>query len=504
MKRSDIAIDWIESHLYVPDGLLVGQKIKLLPFQKEFIRKIYDNPHGTRTAILSIPRKNGKTGLIACLLLLHLVGPFAVPNSNLYSAAQSRDQAAITFDAAMKMVRMSPSLLSVVKIRDTAKELIVPELGTVYKALSAEASTAFGLKPVLIIHDELGQVEGEKFDLYDALETATATQANPLTLIISTQAPNDAALLSQLIDDALEGNDKRTVATVYTVPPDKDPFDRNELAKANPALGVFQNAEELFGQMEAARRMPAREAAFRNLQANQRVEARSPFISRSLWESCKGEVVDFTGRPVYVGLDLSSVKDLTALVGITNVSGKWHVKGIAWLPDDNLDERSKADRVPYVAWRDAGYLRTIPGRSIDYADLADDIAEIFKEWNIKGVGFDRWHFEHLQPRLKDSGMPDYEINKFIPFGQGTKSMSPALRELESAILDGRLVHDGNPVFNWCMSNAVVTGKNESNRRLDKEKSRGRIDLAVALAMAFGITGQQKIEDYTGKILVSNW
>ena len=125
------------------------------------------------------------------------------PNSQLFSAAQSRDQAAIIFSLAAKMVRMNRDLAQAVVVRETAKELLCPELGTKYKALSAEASTAFGLSPALIIFDELGQVRGPRSSLYEALETATAAQASPLSIIISTQAPTDADLLSILIDDAL-------------------------------------------------------------------------------------------------------------------------------------------------------------------------------------------------------------------------------------------------------------------------------------------------------------
>src|SRR5262249_54897602 len=161
----------------------------------------------TRRAILSFGRKNGKTSLAACLLLCHLVGPEHVLNSQLYSAAQSREQAAIIYALAAKIVRMSPALVDVVTIRDTAKELLCEEFGTKYRALSAEASTAYGLSPVFIVHDELGRVQGPQSELYEALETATAAHDAPLSIIISTQAPNDSDLLSILIDDAIAGGD---------------------------------------------------------------------------------------------------------------------------------------------------------------------------------------------------------------------------------------------------------------------------------------------------------
>ena len=181
----------------IPEGKFVGQPVKLVDFQKDTIRGIYDSP--TRRAIISFGRKNAKTTLAAFLLLLHLCGPEARANAQLYSAAQSREQASILFSLAAKIVRMSPDLGQVVAIRDTAKQLFCAELGTLYRALSAEASTAYGLSPVFTVHDELGQVRGPRSELYEALETASAAQENPLSIIISTQAPTNADLLSLLM-----------------------------------------------------------------------------------------------------------------------------------------------------------------------------------------------------------------------------------------------------------------------------------------------------------------
>jgi len=167
-------IRWIEAHCHIPEGKYVGRAVKLTAQQKHWIRRIYDSP--TRLFILSMGRKNAKTSLAAFLLLMHLCGPEAKANSQLYSTAQSRDQAALLFALAAKIVRMSPALSDVMVVRDTAKQLACPALGTFYRALSAEASTAFGLSPSFVVHDELGQVRGPRSELYEALETACAAQ----------------------------------------------------------------------------------------------------------------------------------------------------------------------------------------------------------------------------------------------------------------------------------------------------------------------------------------
>jgi phage terminase large subunit-like protein len=171
--KGTLACEWIENYCRVPEGALIGQKVRLRAWQKRELKNIYDNPKGTRRAIISFGRKNGKTSLASFLLLLHLCGPQMRYNSQLFSSATSRDQAALIFNLAAKMIRMSPKLRTVVQIRDTAKQLYCPQLGTLYRALSAEATTAHGLSPVFIVHDELGQVRGPRSELYDVLETAT-------------------------------------------------------------------------------------------------------------------------------------------------------------------------------------------------------------------------------------------------------------------------------------------------------------------------------------------
>lgn len=465
----------------------MGGPVRLRDWQKSEIRNIYDNPAGTRRAILSFGRKNAKTTLSAFILLLHLCGPEFRPNSQLFSAAQSRDQAAILFGLAAKIVRMSPTLHPVVTIRDTAKQLFCPDLGTLYRALSADASTAYGLSPVLTIHDELGQVKGPRSELYEALETATGAQDNPLSIVISTQAPTDADLLSVLVDDALAGHDPRVVVSLYTAPLDDDPFAEETIRKANPAFGDFLNATEVLAMADDARRMPSREAEYRNLVLNQRVEASSPFVSRSLWQSCGADVSSLEGYPVYAGLDLSSVNDLTALVLIGKIDGVWNVHPTFWLPKDGLADKARKDRVPYDVWHKDGFLEAAPGKSVDYRYVALKLKELCGRLDIRKIAFDRWGFKHLRPWLIEAGFTEDEIeSRFEEFGQGYQSMSPALRELEGEILNGRLAHGNHPVLTMCAANAVVQTDPAGNRKLAKDKSSGRIDGMVALAMAMGV------------------
>jgi phage terminase large subunit-like protein len=482
-------IEFIETVCFIPEGKLVGKKLELFDWQKDLIRLIYDNPHGTRRAIVSMGRKNAKTTLAACLLLAHLCGPPAKskPNSQLFSAAQSRDQAGIIFSLAAKMVRINPALARIVTIQETAKSLICTELGTRYRALSADATTAYGLSPQLVIHDELGQVRGPRSALYEALETATGAQENPLSIIISTQAPTDADVLSVLIDDALAGHDPHTVVKLYTAPADLDPFDEATIALANPALGTFLNTREVLAMAANAKRMPAREAEYRNLILNQRVEPTHMFISPGVWKACGGPVGSLAGLMLYGGLDLSEVADLTALVLIGWRDGKWHVQPTFWLPSEGLSEKTIADRLPYDLWRTQGYLQTTPGRTVSYEHVADHLRGLFRRYSIAKIGFDRWNMRHFLPWLLKAGFSEQFVrDHFVEFGQGMQSMSPALRDLEQVLLEGQIAHGNHPVLSMCAANTVIAVDDAGNRKPSKKRSIGRIDGMVALAMAIGV------------------
>lgn len=481
LTRGDRNIAWVEAYCRIPEGKFVGRPVKLTIHQKRWIKRIYDSP--TRLFILSMARKNAKTAMASFLLLLHLCGPEAKPNSQLYSAAQSRDQAAILFGLAAKVVRMSPDLGEVVSIKETAKQLVCDEMGTVYKALSADASTSYGLSPVFVIHDELGQVKGPRFELYEALETASAAQESPLSIVISTQAPTDADLLSLLIDDALTGADPANKCELCTASLDLDPFGEEAIRQANPHFDDFMNKSEVRRQAEDARRLPSRENAYRNLILNQRVEVRNPFVARAIWMENGDQPADLDGQEVYAGLDLSSVSDLTALVLVTDAGD---VHPTFWLPDEGLAEKSRNDRVPYDVWKGDGSLQTTPGRAIEYEYIAEYLRGLFDRCNVVSLAFDRYNMRFLKPWLEKVGFTEAELERFKEFGQGFVSMSPAIRELESKLLSKKLRHGNHPVLTMCMSNAVTISDPAGNRKFVKGKNTGRIDGAVALAMAIGV------------------
>jgi phage terminase large subunit-like protein len=500
LTRGERNIAWIEAHCRIPEGKMVGQPVRLTAKQKRWVRRIYDSP--TRTFILSMARKNAKTALASFLLLLHLCGPEARLNSQLYSAAQSRDQAAILFALAAKIVRMSPDLDEaqggVVVVRDSGKQLFCPELGTLYRALSADASTAYGLSPVFVVHDELGQVKGPRSELYEALETASAAQEQPLSIVISTQAPTDADLLSLLIDDGLTGADPRIKVELCTAPLDLDPFSVKAIRAANPHFDDFMNQEEVLRQASDAQRMPSREASFRNLILNQRVEARNPFVTRAVWQENGAQPRPIDKQDVYGGLDLSSVHDLTALV-LETIDGDVHPT--FWLPEEGLAEKSRNDRVPYDLWAKQGFLLTSPGRAIEYEFVAEHLRGVFDRCNVVAIGFDRYNMKHLKPWLIKAGFTEKELERFVDFGQGFVSMSPAIRALEEKLLAKKIRHGNHPVLTMCAANATVATDPAENRKFVKGKATGRIDGMVALAMAEGVMPNKAAPEPEYQIMV---
>jgi phage terminase large subunit-like protein len=482
MTKGEEVIAFIETYCRVPEGAHVGQRVELLPFQRDIILGIYDSTPPPRRVIVSMGRKNAKSCLTAMLLLAAVAGPAFRPNAQVYSSAQSRDQAAIIFGYAAKMVRMDEDLSRAVHVKDTAKELIGLRTGVHYKALSADATTAHGTSPALVIHDETGRVRGPRSELFDALETGMGAHQDPLSIIISTQAPTDADLLSTLIDSAKASNDPTTKLFLWAADPGDDPWAEETWRKANPGLGTILNLEELRRTAEQAKRLPALESSFRNLHLNLRCAAEDHFLSPAVWALNGGDPDPsvFEDAPVFGGLDLSSRQDLTCLcLAAKDGCGAVHLQPHFWAPAQGLRERAQRDRAPYDLWRDRGLLTATPGASVDHEYVAQCLANLAERCDLREVRFDRWRINDLERALERIGAQV----PLAPHGQGYKDMSGALDQFEALALNGRLRHGSHPLLTWCAANAIVTKDAAGNRKLDRSRATGRIDGLVAAVMA---------------------
>ena len=486
-ERAENMKKFIEENCYVPEGVLIGQPFHLLPFELDFLKNVYRTRRGkriVRRGIMSLGRKNGKTGFIASILLGHLIGPEAQINSQLYSTAQSRDQASVVFKLMTKIARQNPIINSNLYLRENVKTALGLGPNTTYESLSSNSSTAHGLSPILAIHDELGQA-GAICPIYDAVETGMGAHEEPLSLILSTQAADDVALLSTIIDDALQTPDERTYLCLYTAPEQCDIHDRDAWAAANPAMGIFLNATDIEEKADRAQRIPSLEPAFRNLTLNQRVSTQKVFLPRAIWalNNDKPDWESCAGMKAYLGLDLSSRIDLSAMVVDVPLDGGYHaIFPFCWLPEKGIEDRELKDKVPYRAWAQQGFLTLTPGTTVDYDFILDEIKKVMKHLEVDRIAFDRWRVEFIKMIAEKDGL---EL-PLIPFGQGYKDMSPAMESVETIATEGRFLHGDHPVLKWCISNAKVRPDPAGNRKLDKAKSTTRIDPAVALVMANGV------------------
>lgn len=500
-SRADRVIAFIE-RLKIPSGEFRGQPFRLREWQKAIIRRIYDpadpitGRRKVRRVILSMARKNAKTTLIAALVLVHLIGPESRASAEVYSAANDREQAAVVFKACVGMIEQDETLTRLMVVVPSKKRIVVPHLGTVYVALSADAKTKHGSNPAVWIYDELAQAP--KADLYDALDTSQGAQAEPLGFVISTQAISPLSLMSQLVDYATkvasgEIEDETVAPFIFTVPMDADPFDESLWPLANPALGDFLSLADMRSEAEKAKRMPSRLPIFRNLRLNQQVDGLEHVLRAEDWKACALPVDadSLEGAECFGGLDLSARSDLTSFA-LVFPGKKKRVLVRTWTPEKNLRERADKDRAPYPLWIEQGWLETTPGASVDYGFVARAIGEAQAKYDLRAVAFDRWRIRDLKRALEAEGVAHWQLGEddplpgavcLIPFGQGFRDMSPAVDQIEEDVTAHLVEHGGNPVLTWAASNAVATYDAANNRKLDKSKARNRIDPFVALVMA---------------------
>jgi phage terminase large subunit-like protein len=475
---------------------LAGTDLKLRPWQERFITAVYrcdrQGNRLVRTAVLSVGRKNGKTQLAAALCLAHLSGPESELRGECYSVACTKDQAGRVFNEMVAIITVTPWLRDRINIIRFRRELEDMVNGSTFRVLSADVAPVHGLSPSFVCYDELAQVPNRQ--LYDALSTALGGRAQPLMLVISTQAATDIAPMSELIDYGLriergEIKDAGFHLTLYTAPPESDPWSPTTWKLANPALGDFRSLADVKRLALQAQRMPASAMSFRNYILNQRVDTSGPFLNMMLWEANSAneyDLRDLQGRPCYAALDLGATRDMTALVLVfADGDGGFDVIPFCWLPGETLQEREDEDNMPYRLWAQDGYLLTFPGRATDPKAVAMKIAELHGMCNIEALAFDRWRIEDIKRELDAIGCGV----ELVPFGQGFKDLSPALDVLERLVEQGKLRHDGHPVLKMAAANCRVEMDAAGNRKLSKRRSTDRIDPIVATCMAIGVAAR---------------
>jgi len=250
--------------------------------------------------------------------------------------------------------------------------------------------------------------------------------------------------------------------------------------------------EYLKTECEKAQRMPSQEANFRMLHLNQWVSSEQRWLSDIDYMKCnQGEIdIEYLKKlPCYAGLDLASVRDITALVLLFVDEDKYITLPFFFTPQDNAFIRSRRDGVDYISWNNEGYMDLTPGDVTDYNFIQAKIMELAEKFDIKQINYDRWNASQLVINLVNEGLP------MNPYGQGFLSMSAPTKELEKIILNKQLNHAGNPVLRWMLSNVRMKLDPSGNIKPDKSKSTEKIDGLVALIMALGgAMNSDQIED----------
>lgn len=512
--RSDRIIAFIE-RLKIPSGIGQGTPFILEDIQKEWLRGIYDPLHfhngkwlrRIRRALLSIARKNGKSALVSALLLVHLVGPEAKDNSEIYSVASDREQAGHVYKMAKQMVELDPELSQMCKCLDSIKRIVCYHNGSFYRALAADGRRQHGGNSSLVIYDELAQALDR--ELYDVMSTSFGAQEEGLMLVISTQSSDPLHIMSELCDDAraqMAGtlDDPYFYGRVYEVPEDAAIYDEKNWYLANPGLGKFKDIVGMRALAAKAKRSPSAEAAFKALELNMRVDGSQALVNSADWKACYESIAPAALRnaPCYGGLDLSNRLDLTAftLSWVMDGGSKVFTQSWFWTPRgdaNDLAEKEKRDGAQYVAWEKTGWLKVLEGRSVSYRAVINDIALITAGFDLKAIAFDRYRIEEFKREMEYAGVEE-DTFKLIEHGQGFKDMTPAVEALEERVVSHTLLHDANPVTTYCLRNVRVIQDPAGNRKFDKRDRNRRIDGAVTLAMSLSAIAKAEKPDGNGK------
>jgi phage terminase large subunit-like protein len=521
------AVKFFES-LRHTKGRFYGQPFTLLAWEKQIIQDVYGtvNAQGFRQykfAYIEIPKKNGKSELAAGAGLYQLFAD-GERNGEVYGCAADRSQASIVFDVAVDMIDQVPALAKRAKVTGSKKRIADRVSGTFYQVLSAEAFTKHGLNVSSCIFDELhAQPSRELWDVMTFGAGDARTQ--PLWWIITT-AGDDPDRVSvgweqhEYAKQILMGDiiDPTWYVTIFGYE-GEDIYNEDNWKLANPSLGATIQIESVREAAEKAKVKPAEERLFRWLRLNQWITTKlSSWLPVDLFDATVGDWTraDQLGKDCYLGLDLSTTTDLSALAAIFPPQGAqldWRVFWFCWIPEENMDERVKKDHVPYDQWAKGGWITPTPGNVVDYTTIKATIVEIMKFCNVLELDADRAFATMLLQELEKENLvcvdvPQTFVSLTDPLNQTEvllKGKPPAddVKALTGSLLTGRMTHEASPVARWCFGNTAIATNGQGFIKFVKEhKGKSvvrtkRIDLVAAW-----INGMARARFYQGSVDLS--
>jgi len=491
------AVEFIETLCHHWKGEWAGKPFLLLDWEKQIVRDLFgwkrqDGTRRYRWAFITVAKKNGKTLLGAAIALLLLFAD-GEPGAEIYSAAADRRQASLVFEDAKQMRLRSKALSR--RSTQYARSIWNPALSARYEVLSSDVPTKHGLNPHGILVDELHALPNA--ELFDTLAMGTAARRQPLVVMITTagigsdteslwwqQYDYAKKVLAYRAGDTENGiRDDTFYAAIYEAA-EKDDWRLEETwLKANPSLGVSVKLDYLRTECAKAERNRRYQATFRRLHCNQPQDTVETVIDMIKWDAITQPVdaIALRRQICYVGMDLSSKLDITALVAVFRADdGGYLVLPYFWLPAENLAARVRRDRAPYDLWAEDGHLELTEGNLVDQDAIRKRVNQLDRLFRVEEVGFDSWNATAIQSNLQDKdGITTVEMR------QGYKTMSEPTKHMVGLVEDGRLYHGNHPVLRWMAKSMAVRKDSNDNWSPCKKKSTQRIDGMVALAMALG-------------------
>lgn len=504
-KAAQDVLDFFAECLKHIEGEVAGQPFILQPWQVSILANLFgwkklDEKGRTvrryREAFILVPRKNGKTPLVAgiCNYVLFCDGE---RGAQIYCAAAEKEQAAIVYKHAKGMIEQEPELESRAKIYKAHKSIVLKhDEASVLKVLSADADTKHGGNSHLVVIDELHAQPNR--DLVDVLETsmASANRAQPMMIHITTSDFERPSICNEKYayacrvrdnkgQESQPGYDPSFLPVIYEASIDDDWRSEDTWRKANPNYGISVSEGYMRDKCRKAQEEPSFENTFKRLNLNIRTKTDEKWLDTEQWTKCRAIFDESTlrGRLCYSGLDLSSKIDVTAHVLVfppTDDDPLWRVLPRFFIPSENAEKRERRDRVQYLTWSNLGHVTLTPGNVVDYEYVKESIQNDAREFRLQQIAYDPWNATQIALQLADAGA------NVIEFGQGFRSMSEPAKELEKLITAGTIRHNGNECLTWMIGNAVKEEDPAGNIKPSKKKSTERIDGVVALTMALGV------------------
>jgi phage terminase large subunit-like protein len=498
--KSNRIINFIERVCTHVKGDLANQPFLLEQWQKDYIGQLFGtmNDNGQRqyrTSYVQIPRKNGKSNLLAAVALAMLFVEKEA-GAEIYCCASSRDQANAIFDVCKQMVRNKAVLTNGCKV--FRNSIVLNGTNSFLKAVASDAGVLHGANASCVLYDEVHTAKSR--ELWDVMATSMGARSQPLMFGISTAGLFDPnSVCYELYDygkKVRDGviDDKTFLPCIYEAAPDDDIHDPDVWKKANPNFGVSIKPEYFEKMSREAKSLPSAEIAFRQLHLNQWVNSLSGWIPDDEWMKSTGDIPwdQLRGRDCYAGLDLAATEDVCAFVLIFPFDdGSIKVVPKLFVSEAAVERRRNQTGGSYDTFVANGELIVTEGNSTDYAVIERTIKECADAYNIKSIAFDRWNSNSLVQSLTDAGL------EMDPFGQGFISMTAPIKNAEILVKKRLLHHGGHGMMRWMVANVVTKKDDAENIKFSKAKAGDKIDGIIAMVMALGEMITMENKDVTG-------